>query len=284
MLQQNFYNYYIFYLHNSPYFAEKLWYILLDKTYTYNLFKLNASEVRSEKGGLRMQEIRYMISDTAKKVEVEAHVLRYWEEELSLNIARNEMGHRYYTPKDVQVFLNIKKLKEQGFQLKTIKMVLPELENENVDNIIKRKEELNMEAENAFYGRCQTPAPYQNYSVNVANATEYQNPPVGNGTDMNEKMQQFQIILGNIVAQALHNNNENLSQDIGERVSERVVKELNCVEKEREEREEERFKKLDESIRNIQQAKEKPEKESKKRRKKGLFAKKQKPVKEESLA
>ena len=38
-----------------------------------------------------MQEIRYMISDTAKKVEVETHVLRYWEEELSLNIARNEM-------------------------------------------------------------------------------------------------------------------------------------------------------------------------------------------------
>lgn len=231
-----------------------------------------------------MQEIRYMISDTAKKVEVEAHVLRYWEEELSLNIARNEMGHRYYTPKDVQVFLNIKKLKEQGFQLKTIKMVLPELENENVDNIIKRKEELNMEAENAFYGRTQAPAPYQNYAVNVANTTEYQNPSVGNGTDMNDKMQQFQMILGNIVAQALHNNNESLSQDIGERVSERVVKELNCVEKEREEREEERFKKLDESIRNIQQAKEKPEKENKKKKKKGLFSKKQKPIKEESLA
>lgn len=231
-----------------------------------------------------MQEIRYMISDTAKKVEVEAHVLRYWEEELSLNIARNEMGHRYYTPKDVQVFLNIKKLKEQGFQLKTIKMVLPELENENVDNIIKRKEELNMEAENAFYGRPQTPAPYQNYAVHMANTTEYQNPSVGNGTDMNEKMQQFQMILGNIVAQALHNNNESLSHDIGEKVSQRVVKELNCVEKEREEREEERFKKLDESIRNIQQTKEKPEKETRKKKKKGLFSKKQKPIKEESMA
>ena len=89
----------------------------------YLLF--NASEVRSKKGGFGMQEIRYMISDTAKKVEVEAHVLRYWEEELNLNIARNEMGHRYYTAKDILVFQNIKKLKEQGFQLKTIKMVLP---------------------------------------------------------------------------------------------------------------------------------------------------------------
>ena len=29
-----------------------------------------------------MGEVRYMISDAAKLVDVEAHVLRYWEEEL----------------------------------------------------------------------------------------------------------------------------------------------------------------------------------------------------------
>ena len=46
---------------------------------------------------------RYMISDAAKKVSVEAHVLRYWEEELEITIARNEMGHRYYTDKDIQL-------------------------------------------------------------------------------------------------------------------------------------------------------------------------------------
>lgn len=39
-----------------------------------------------------MQEVRYMISDTARKVDVEAHVLRIWEEELEIPIARNEMG------------------------------------------------------------------------------------------------------------------------------------------------------------------------------------------------
>ena len=37
-----------------------------------------------------------LISDAAKKVQVESHVLRYWEEELKLPIKRNEMGHRYY--------------------------------------------------------------------------------------------------------------------------------------------------------------------------------------------
>ena len=42
-----------------------------------------------------MGEVRFMISEAAKQVDVEAHVLRYWEEELSLNIRRTEMGHRY---------------------------------------------------------------------------------------------------------------------------------------------------------------------------------------------
>ena len=49
-----------------------------------------------------MSEVRYMISDAAKLVDVEAHVLRYWEEELDLPIARNEMSHRYYTEDDVE--------------------------------------------------------------------------------------------------------------------------------------------------------------------------------------
>ena len=225
-----------------------------------------------------MQEMRYMISDTAKKVEVEAHVLRYWEEELGLNIARNEMGHRYYTAKDIQVFLNIKKLKEQGFQLKTIKMVLPELENENVDNIIKRQEELNGEAENAFYSYHQAPVPYQ-----PAQPVQTQQVQQATVPNMDEKMQQFQMILGNIVAQAIQNNNDSLSKNIGDNVSERVLKQINCVAKEQEEREEERFKKLDESIRNVQQGKkeggkEKAAEEHKKKEKRKFFAKKKKIV------
>ena len=45
-----------------------------------------------------------LISDAAKRVKVEAHVLRYWEEELGLPIKRNELGHRYYTEEDVKRF------------------------------------------------------------------------------------------------------------------------------------------------------------------------------------
>ncbi len=71
-----------------------------------------------------MEQMRYLISDAAKKVEVESHVLRYWEEELGIPIKRNELGHRYYTQEDVDRFRQIKNLKEQGLQLKAIRMIL----------------------------------------------------------------------------------------------------------------------------------------------------------------
>lgn len=73
-----------------------------------------------------MKETRYLISETAKLVQVEPHVLRYWEEELGLSIKRNEMGHRYYTDKDLEIFQKIKELKKEGLQLKTIREKLHE--------------------------------------------------------------------------------------------------------------------------------------------------------------
>ena len=55
-----------------------------------------------------MAEVHYLISDASKKVDVEAHVLRYWEEELELRIPRNEMGHRYYTEFHIRLFRQVK--------------------------------------------------------------------------------------------------------------------------------------------------------------------------------
>ena len=52
-------------------------------------------------------EKRYIISEAAKLVDVEAHVLRYWEDELEIEIPRNEMGHRYYTDKLIALFKEI---------------------------------------------------------------------------------------------------------------------------------------------------------------------------------
>ena len=71
-----------------------------------------------------MEQVRYMISDAANIVAVESHVLRYWEDELELTVPRNELGHRYYTQENVDQFLRIKELKEEGYQLKAIKILL----------------------------------------------------------------------------------------------------------------------------------------------------------------
>ena len=87
------------------------------------------------------------ISDAAKEVKVESHVLRYWEEELHLPIKRNELGHRYYTEEDVERFKQIKNMKERGLQLKAIKMILKDgkldvlsMEETGMDRTVKRNQ------------------------------------------------------------------------------------------------------------------------------------------------
>ncbi len=73
-----------------------------------------------------MEKVRYTISDAAQMMDVESHALRYWEEELDLSVPRNEQGHRYYTKENIEQFQKIKDLKEKGYQLKAIKMLLHE--------------------------------------------------------------------------------------------------------------------------------------------------------------
>ena len=71
-----------------------------------------------------MGEKRYIISDASKMLNVETHVLRYWEEELEIKIPRNEMGHRYYTENHINLLKNVRDLKKQGYGLRAIKMMI----------------------------------------------------------------------------------------------------------------------------------------------------------------
>jgi len=71
-----------------------------------------------------MEETHYSISEAGKLVGVESHVLRYWEDELQLEIPRNGKSHRYYTELHIRLFQKIKELKEKGYQLKAIEQVL----------------------------------------------------------------------------------------------------------------------------------------------------------------
>ena len=191
-----------------------------------------------------MDKLRYMISDAANLVNVEAHVLRYWEEELELTIPRNEMGHRYYTKENIQQFLKIKELKEQGYQLKAIKMVVHSGAN----------------PEDA--AALTTPGQPANTSLNQS--TGY--------ASAEDKMAQFRVLMSGIVKEALAENNEDLGSKVGESVGDRVLKEMNYLMREQDEQEEERFRKLDEAIRELHGKKLKGAKKKESRR---LFAKKE---------
>ena len=55
----------------------------------------------------------YTVAETVKMTGVKSYVLRYWEEELDMHIGRTQLGHRCYTEDDIQLFLNIKELKNR---------------------------------------------------------------------------------------------------------------------------------------------------------------------------
>ncbi len=200
-----------------------------------------------------MSEKRYIISDASKQVDVEAHVLRYWEEELALEIPRNEMGHRYYTEENIKLLKNIKVLKDQGFQLKAIKMVLPELINSgesNLDYMLGLKEELNNKVleEEAKASKEAEVKCTEKLPVCAEQQQEIPSPvPVSE-----DKLQQFQVIMTNIISRALVENNPQLGQEISERVSDNVLKEMDYLMRMQDEKEEQRYKKLDETIRSYQ--------------------------------
>lgn len=191
-----------------------------------------------------------MISDAAGLVNVEAHVLRYWEEELELTIPRNEMGHRYYTKENIQQFLKIKELKEQGYQLKAIKMVI---------HNGKKPEEAAALTNGALAERNTSIQPAANNSVSYASPEE--------------KMAQFRLLMSGIVKEALSENNSSLGKEIGENVGDRVLKEMNYLMREQDEQEEERYRKLDAAIRELNAKKLKGS--TKKKEPHRLFAKKE---------
>lgn len=223
-----------------------------------------------------MGEKRYMISDAAKMVDVESHVLRYWEDELMVAIPRNEMGHRYYTDFHIDLMRKVKDLKERGFQLKAIRMLIPELyENVDaqVDTLSVMKEELENIQETAAVLEAEsisettsmtrtTPVPGAT-PVSGAGAVPETVPVSGNvpaqsaGTEvkqnvMSSKMEQFEAIIGNIVTKALRANNSELGKEVSDTVSDNVIKEIDYMMRLQNEREEERFKKFDEVLRSYQ--------------------------------
>lgn len=342
----------------------------------------------SNRKGAFLKLTHYLISEASRELAVEAHVLRYWEEELKLEIPRNELGHRYYTEKQLALFRRIKELKELGYQLKAIKTSLnkeygPEeradeagflleetgpageteqdageessegaekrfqvLEGQNGEKAADRPEESALhnhgteavkadraghldrlskrlsssasgpmteavlekmtgklaegmerarenleetedmeekegegkpekkmdqteqkaETEHVYGPEADKPeetGPKREKSGVRKNADPEKSENDGGETTLElvgngalaaspEKMQQFQNIMTDVLAEALRRNQDILSKEVGGTVSEKLVKEMNYLMRDREEREEERYRKLDETIRACQ--------------------------------
>lgn len=163
-----------------------------------------------------MGEIHYMISEAAKNVGVESHVLRYWEEELNLPIERTEMGHRYYTEDNIQLFECIKKLKDEGVLLKELRLLIPE--------IIKAKAEFQLKKQ-------------------AAHNRHNQDEKARNGRKGN---------IEEILLKVLKENNGILEKNVCDLVTESLKKEMTYLLDAKDQLEESRYKRLDGLIRQQQ--------------------------------
>lgn len=169
-----------------------------------------------------VREMQYKISEMTKFINVEAHVLRYWEEELQLPIKRNELGHRYYTEEDKELFLKVKQLKEKGVQLKGIRTML------NLYDDKDEKEELVIGS-----------SPIR---INVVDSKE-------------EKSYRLQMLLKGLIQEAVEESNAKLTDDLRECLVKELDYQFRVASEEQEQyhreyrkQQEEYFQKLDEMI------------------------------------
>lgn len=186
-----------------------------------------------------MKEEYYLIKEAASMVGVETHVLRYWEEELKMDIHRNEMGHRYYTRKDIEVLSKVRDLKDKGIQLKAIRNYL-----ETRREQIVKGEKAN--PENAVHAEADgTDKPSKGAELVSVKQQILTNE---------EKMEQFQQMMNRILSTAIQENNELIGKSAGKHAANAVVTQITGMTKEQEARAEERYQKLDQTLRELQRA------------------------------
>lgn len=197
---------------------------------------------------MKQAEKVYLISDAAKQVQVESHVLRYWEEELKLPIKRNELGHRYYTEEDITRFQEIRRLKEEGLQLKAIRTILTKGGLQRTE-AFEAKETETKEAEKEEGAGTEV----MKRQVVMVNKGEF--VPVTEES-REAKSLRLQQLLENMIREVVRSNN----REVCDEIKENVLKELDYqfrLQEEREEireegrinREEEHYKALDELLR-----------------------------------
>lgn len=216
-----------------------------------------------------MAEKIYSISEAAAMVEVETHVLRYWEEELDINIKRNDMGHRCYEEKDIKILQRVKNLKDKGIQLKAIK------------DVVHRMYKILEEGEAS--GEMDTDDTVSDLLSDDDQTDKKTIDTIRVSSDVDDdsrivdfKMAQFQNVMDKIVSNSIKDNIKLITQSVSATVSEDVVKQMDVLIREKEEQEEARYRKLDATIRELQQTRQEIAATEVKSARKGLFRRKHK--------
>lgn len=206
----------------------------------------------------------YQVSEAAEVLETEVYTLRYWENQLGLEVPRNAAGHRYYEETQIRMFRNVKRLKEAGFGLRQIKAMgermaeVAALSDEKLTELRNRIVGLEAEQETVFSGRepketaeDEAQEEQETFSLCVSGTGE-------NGITVQEErtdgVHLLQEGMTKWLGELLQKNNEQLTQKIEDGVSERMARELRFLFRQQEEREEERYRRLDRTIREHQQA------------------------------
>ena len=236
------------------------------------------------------------INEVAKEVHVESHVLRYWEEELGIPITRNRQGHRIYTQEDIKRFIRIKNLKDQGLQLKAVKLVLNQLQegeegqeymkqdnpfaqkqltkiNKNGEmKVIQIKEMRSLDKRDAN-------AASERKSDSRSEIAIRKREELKEEENQQEKLARMQYLLQKLIADAVRSNNQTLVDELSSQMKENICKEMDYQfrlleeheeeretlreareekrEKARRELEEEHYKKIDAMLRNRREKSEK---------------------------
>lgn len=237
-----------------------------------------------------MGEVRFMISEAAKKVHVESHVLRYWEEELGLSIGRTEMGHRYYTEDDIQLFCCIKRLKDEGMLLRDLKLLIPQLnetrnrlrqadkvsEKTTAKSAVKALAGADTKTDIKTVAGADTNTDIKTAADAVAKPVTNAAAPAGTNPvstpDSVEKssaalpstavtpdeiitrtqLEQVRSLLGDVLSEVVTDNNSTLTDQISKTVTSDILREMDDLFQAKERREEEHFRKLDSLIRQQQ--------------------------------
>ncbi|MGL6174973.1 MAG: helix-turn-helix domain-containing protein [Cellulosilyticaceae bacterium] len=192
-----------------------------------------------------MRNETFTIKEVGELLDIEQYVLRYYEKELKLNILRNTQGHRMYGVKDVELLKHIKELREQGLELKAIKNMTANLEQEGIESLAQIT---------ATTGK-------------VANIQVVKDTSVDIGSRDDVKVGQFATLMKEMLKEALVEYNEDTKAQIKDEISEEIKDELSEevnimvnkkfmeLEVAQKQKDEEYYKKLDETMREMQKMK-----------------------------